>query len=150
MKLWKVLSAAALVAGLAPYKVEKDEASGKTTYQALLWRGSTSEKDGEKHFGIDLGEGTLTQALREKAAAKEEAHLFTDELTVDFSRSEAEAADTEAAEAEIEAMAAQAEARRLRPRRRPPRRKQPRRPPRPSPRSPLSRADTTLQKRRTT
>lgn len=110
MKLWKVLSAAALVAGLAPYKVEKDEASGKTTYQALLWRGSTSEKDGEKHFGIDLGEGTLTQALREKAAAKEEAHLFTDELTVDFSRSEAEAADTEAAEAEIEAMAAQAEA----------------------------------------
>lgn len=110
MKLWKVLSAAALVAGLAPYKVEKDEATGKTTYQALLWRGSTSEKDGEKHFGIDLGEGTLTQALREKAAAKEEAHLFTDELTVDFSRSEAEAADTEAAEAEIEAMAAQAEA----------------------------------------
>ena len=110
MKLWKVLSAAALVAGLAPYKVEKDEASGKPTYQALLWRGSTSEKDGEKHFGIDLGEGTLTQALREKAAAKEEAHLFTDELTVDFSRSEAEAADTEAAEAEIEAMAAQAEA----------------------------------------
>ena len=110
MKLWKVLSAAALVAGLAPYKVKKDEATGKTTYQALLWRGSTSEKDGEKHFGIDLGEGTLTQALREKAAAKEEAHLFTDELTVDFSRSEAEAADTEAAEAEIEAMAAQAEA----------------------------------------
>ena len=110
MKLWKVLSAAALVAGLAPYRVEKDEATGKTTYQALLWRGSTSEKDGEKHFGIDLGEGTLTQALREKAAAKEEAHLFTDELTVDFSRSEAEAADTEAAEAEIEAMAAQAEA----------------------------------------
>ena len=110
MKFWKVLSTAALVAGLAPYKVEKDEASGKTTYQALLWRGSTSEKDGEKHFGIDLGEGTLTQALREKAAAKEEAHLFTDELTVDFSRSEAEAADTEAAEAEIEAMAAQAEA----------------------------------------
>ena len=110
MKFWKVLSTAALVAGLAPYKVKKDEATGKTTYQALLWRGSTSEKDGEKHFGIDLGEGTLTQALREKAAAKEEAHLFTDELTVDFSRSEAEAADTEAAEAEIEAMAAQAEA----------------------------------------
>ena len=113
MKLWKVLSAAALVAGLAPYKVEKDAETGKTTYQALLWRGSTSEKDGEKHFGIDLGEGTLTQKLREKAAAKEEAHLFTDELTVDFSRGgdeEVEAADTEAAEAEIEAMAAQAEA----------------------------------------
>ena len=31
MKFWKVLSAAALVAGLAPYKVEKDEETGKTT-----------------------------------------------------------------------------------------------------------------------
>ena len=107
MKFWKVLSAAALVAGLAPYKVEKDEETGKTTYQALLWRGSTSEKDGEKHFGIDLAEGTLTQMLREKAAAKEEAHLFSDELTVDFHREEQEAADTEAAEAEIEAIAAE-------------------------------------------
>ena len=74
MKFWKVLSAAALVAGLAPYKVEKDEETGKTTYQALLWRGSTSEKDGEKHFGIDLAEGTLTQMLREKAAAKRDSH----------------------------------------------------------------------------
>lgn len=114
MKFWKVLSTAALVAGLAPYKVKKDEETGRTTYQALLWRGSTSEKDGEKRFGIELGEGTLTQMLRARAAGKEEAHLFTDELTVDFSRSgeetEETAADTEAAEAEIEAMAAEAEA----------------------------------------
>lgn len=109
MKLWKVLSAAALVAGLAPYKVEKDEETGKTTYQALLWQAISSEQDGGKHFGIDLGAGTLTQKLREKAAAKEEAHLFSDELTVDFHREE-QAADTEAAEAEIEAMAAEAEA----------------------------------------
>lgn len=115
MKFWKVLSTAALVAGLAPYKVEKDEATGKTTYQALLWRMTTTsgEEEGEKRFNIDLGEGTLTQKLREKAIQKEEAHLFTDDLAVNYHQEAdagAEAADTEAAEAEIEAMAAQAEA----------------------------------------
>ena len=113
MKLWKVLSAAALVAGLAPYKVKKDEATGKTTYQALLWRATTTsnEEEGEKRFNIDLGEGTLTQKLREKAIQKEEAHLFTDDLAVNYHQGEdAEAEDTEAAEAEIEAMAAEAEA----------------------------------------
>lgn len=112
MKFWKVLSTAALVAGLAPYKVKKDEASGKTTYQALLWRMTTTsgEEEGEKRFNIDLGEGTLTQKLREKAIQKEEAHLFTDDLAVNYHQGEdAEAEDTEAAEAEIEAMAAEAE-----------------------------------------
>ena len=106
-KFWKVLGLGALVAGLTPYKVEKDEETGKTTYQALLWRGSTSEKDGEKHFGIDLAEGTLTQMLREKAAAKEEAHLFSDELTVDFHREEQEAAEASGVgEASVAASAA--------------------------------------------
>ena len=69
MKFWKVLSAAALVAGLAPYKVEKDEETGKTTYQALLWRGGTPPKDGGKDFRIDPAQGTLTPMPPGEAAA---------------------------------------------------------------------------------
>lgn len=109
---WKVLSAAALVAGLAPYKVEKDEETGKTTYQSLLMRITTSrgENEEKKQIAVDLGEGTLFQKAREKAAEREEAHLFTDDLAVTYQSAEAEAADMEAAEAEIEAMAAEAEA----------------------------------------
>lgn len=121
---WKVLSAAALVAGLAPYKVEKDEETGKTTYQSLLMRVTTGpgKSEEKKQIDVNLSEGTLVQKVREKAAEREEAHLFTDDLAVNYhepaakaeepaaAEAEAEAAGTEAAEAEIEAMAAQAEA----------------------------------------
>lgn len=109
---WKVLGAAALVAGLAPYKVEKDEETGKTSYQSLLMRITTSrgESEKKKQIAVDLGEGTLFQKAREKAVAREEAHLFTDDLAVAYQPAEAEVDDMEDADAEIEAMAAEAKA----------------------------------------
>lgn len=95
---WKVLGVAALAVGLTPYKVEKDEERGEKRYQALLWQATVSPGEGEeKKVDVNLGF---------KSPADKEAHLFSDELSVEYTVPNAEAApaseDTgsEAAEAE--------------------------------------------------
>lgn len=91
---WKVLGFAALAAGLTPYKVEKNEETGEKSYQALLWR-ITSTPDDEKKkidIGINLGEGTLTSKLMAAKEKKEEPHLFSDELCVEYAGSDEETA----------------------------------------------------------
>lgn len=62
-KIWKFLGITALAAVLVPYKVEKDEATGDKTYDALLWhataKGRTSEEEGRKvdiTFGLKRSE----------------------------------------------------------------------------------------------
>ena len=107
-KFWKVLGLGALVAGLTPYKVEKDEETGEKSYQALLWRITSAPigEDKKIDIGINLGEGTLTSKLMDALEKKDEHHLFSDELSVEYTVPNAEAApaseDTgsEAAEAE--------------------------------------------------
>ena len=87
-KFWKVLGLGALVAGLTPYKVEKDEETGEKSYQALLWRitSAPSQEEGEKRrIDINLGEGTLTSKLMDALEKKDEHHLFSDELSVEYS-----------------------------------------------------------------
>ena len=84
---WKLLGVAALAAGLTPYKIEKNEETGENSYQALLWRitSEPSQIEGEKRqIGINLGEGTLTSKLWELAEKKDEPHLFSDELCVEY------------------------------------------------------------------
>lgn len=84
---WKVLGAAALAVGLTPYKVEKNEETGASSYQALLWRitSEPSHAEGEtRQIGINLSEGTLTSKLWEMVEKKEEPHLFSDELCVEY------------------------------------------------------------------
>ena len=49
-KFWKVLGLGALVAGLTPYKVEKDEETGEKSYQALLWRITSAPSRGRPLF----------------------------------------------------------------------------------------------------
>lgn len=86
-KFWKVLGLGALAAGLTPYKVEKNEETGENSYQALLWRitSAPGEEEGEKRrIGINLGEGTLTSKLMEAMEKKDEPHLFSDELSVEY------------------------------------------------------------------
>ena len=86
-KFWKVLGLGALAAGLTPYKVEKNEETGENSYQALLWRitSAPSEEEGEKRrIDINLGEGTLTSKLIGAMEKKEEPHLFSDELSVEY------------------------------------------------------------------
>lgn len=89
---WKVLGFAALAAGLTPYKVEKNEETGENNYQALLWGGSSKPgENGEKrNIAINLGEGTLTSMLMDAIEKKSEAHLFSDELSVEYHAPEAE------------------------------------------------------------
>ena len=73
---WKVLGVAALAVGLTPYKVEKDEERGEKRYQALLWQATVSPGEGEeKKVDVNLGF---------KSPADNEAHLFSDELSVAY------------------------------------------------------------------
>ena len=106
---WKVLGFAALAAGLTPYKVEKDEETGESSYQALLWRGSSKpgEGDSKREILINLGEGTLTSKVLDAVEKKKEAHLFSDELSVEYSVDDDDVADDVAAAAEEAAAAAE-------------------------------------------
>ena len=84
---WKILGLGALAAGLTPYKVEKNGETGENSYQALLWRitSAPSQEEGEKRrIDINLGEGTLTSKLMEAMEKKDEPHLFSDELSVEY------------------------------------------------------------------
>ena len=97
-KFLKILGAAALVAGFAPYRFEVDEETGTQKVQALLWSATRSPgNDGKLAF--DFG----PQPPFKKEAEEEEAHLFSDELTVDYSVRED--SDSETAEKEDEAPA---------------------------------------------
>lgn len=84
-KFWKLLGVTALAVGLTPYKVEKDPETGENSYQALLYRLTSAPGQGEDKWdiGINLGEGTLTSKLM-SAVEKEEPHLFSDELCVEY------------------------------------------------------------------
>lgn len=86
-KFWKFLGVAALAAGLTPYKIEKNEETGENSYQSLLMKVTTApdEETGEKRrFAINLGEGVLTGKLLEMSEKKEEPHLFSDEISVEY------------------------------------------------------------------
>lgn len=84
-KFWKILGLGALAVGLTPYKVEKNEETGESSYQALLWRGTSRvDEAGEKQIGVNLGEGTLTSKIMEAVGKKNEPHLFSDELSVEY------------------------------------------------------------------
>lgn len=95
---WKVLGFAALAAGLTPYKVEKDEETGEKNYQALLWAGSSKSGKGEdKHeILINLGEGSLTSKILDAVDKKKEAHLFSDELSVEYTSGSTDEAEESA------------------------------------------------------
>lgn len=85
-KFWKFLGLGALAVGLTPYKVEKNEETGESSYQALLWRITSTPGEGEnkRAIGINLGEGTLTSKLMSAVEKVEEPHLFSDELCVEY------------------------------------------------------------------
>jgi len=77
--LLKVLGAAALVAGLTPYSVKKNEETSETTYQALLWKMTTrpnAEEETKKDY--DLTIAFNPPAIKTKKSA--EAEMFADHL----------------------------------------------------------------------
>lgn len=68
----KVLGAAAAVAALTPYKVEKDDETGATTLKALLWGAKYTPAAGEAGRNVDV---TLGLNLPRQA----EAELYADD-----------------------------------------------------------------------
>lgn len=106
---WKVLGFAALAAGLTPYKVEKNEETGENSYQALLWKGTSKDGEDGRHIDINLNEGTLTSKVKGAVEKQKEAHLFSDELSVEYTSGDLEETAEEAAGA-ADKVAAAAEA----------------------------------------
>ena len=76
MKLWKVLGAAALAASVIPYRVRRDEETGETRYQALLWQATRTPQEGDKDL-LDINIGL-------QKPQEDEPHLFSDELCVEY------------------------------------------------------------------
>ena len=83
-KFLKILGAAALVAGFAPYRFEVDEETGTQKVQALLWSitRTPAKDDGKPELALNFGPQAFTQK------EEEETHLFSDELTVDYGANE--------------------------------------------------------------
>ncbi|MDE6589337.1 MAG: hypothetical protein K2K53_03090 [Oscillospiraceae bacterium] len=101
MKIWKALGIAALAA-VVPVRFQKDEETGKKTFQSLLWKldGGPVGDGEETEIGLDLMEGVLTAPLMKAITARREAELFTDdpEEAVLFADDDPGAALVEAAE----------------------------------------------------
>jgi outer membrane biosynthesis protein TonB len=75
-KLFKVLGATAVLAALVPYSFKKD---GDTTHlKALTWSGSVGPEPAEGGALVEVNVGLNSPF------AQEEAHLFADELTVNY------------------------------------------------------------------
>lgn len=124
-KLWKILGVAAAAAALVPCKVEKDEETGKKTYQSLLSRVKVGpDKDGVgtkvqfdmlggvlfngfggKEGEVDVDEDDFDDSLLEQEPIAE--------ISVTISRdvpAQPEEAEADEAQAAAEAMKAEAKA----------------------------------------
>lgn len=106
----KVLGTAAVLATIIPFSHKKDEESGQETYEALLWK-AVSRPDPEAENKRKLE--TFSIGFRcPFGKDSEEAHLFADELTVNYHTAPAAggAAAEEPATKEADAWEAAAEA----------------------------------------
>lgn len=87
-KFLKFLGAAAVIASVVPYRVEKK--GGRKIYTALLWRGSNQPDPdtGSRSVCVDL-------SFNNPFSVPGETHLFADEITVDYGgKNEEDAAGT--------------------------------------------------------
>ena len=100
--VFKVFGAAALIAGLTPYRVTKDEETGEKKYRALFWEAASGPKDAGMEKEMTFHVGFFSPTVKDE----EEPHFFADELTVEYTQSESEA--DSGAEAEEEAPAEEA------------------------------------------
>ena len=74
-KIWKILGAVALVAGLVPYKAEENLETGEKTFDALLWQVRTC-----RNSETGKSEVTAVSIIPNRLARyHEEAHLFDDD-----------------------------------------------------------------------
>ena len=109
----KVLGAAAAVAALTPYKVERDEETGVTTMQALLWGAKYTPATEESGRGVDVTFGLNIPGGKDEAelyADDEPEAAVLDESELQVIAGEAQEAAGEAQEAASEAQEATGEA----------------------------------------
>ena len=121
-KVLKVLGAAAAVAALTPYQVERDEESGVTTLKALLWGAKYTPAAGETGrnvdvtFGLNLpgrdGEEELFADNEPEAAVldAEELQVIADEAQDAADEAQAIADEAQEAADEAQAIADEAQA----------------------------------------
>ena len=98
---WKALGVAALAA-LVPVRFQKDEETGKQTFQSLLLSVDVDvDQEGKTaDIGVNLGEGLLTDLGRKLAGAVRESEMFTDdpaEAALDLEELQTVADDLQAA-----------------------------------------------------
>ena len=89
--VWKALGVAALLAGLSPYRVTTDTATGDKKIRALLWKVTYG---GQEKKGLTLSFGFFPPN------EEEEPHLYADELVVHYHNGQPCGADEAAGEAE--------------------------------------------------
>lgn len=96
----KVFGAAALVAGLTPYRITRDEETGEKKVRALFWEATSGPKTEGEEKDLTVHLGFFSPVEQED----DEPHFFADELTVEYTREETEAPKAEeSAEAETAA-----------------------------------------------
>lgn len=77
---WKKALGITALAALVPVRFEKDEESGKKTFQSLLWKLDVGPGKYETtEIGLDLMEGVLTAPLMKAVTAKKETVHFADD-----------------------------------------------------------------------
>ena len=105
----KVFGAAALVAGLTPYRITRDEETGEKKVRALFWEATSGPKSEGEEKDLAVHLGFFSPVARDD----DEPHFFADELTVEYTREEsapeASAEEAEEAPASEDAEAAAAE-----------------------------------------
>ena len=92
------------LATVVPVSINRDEETGKTTYQSLL--ASLTVRRGQDgtptDVALDMGEGVLTHAINDMILAQQEAAMFADEELIVVSPAvpaeEPEATEAEASE----------------------------------------------------
>lgn len=99
-KIWKVLGVAALAVGFTPYHVEKDEETGEKKIQALLWQMTRKPMEEEKE------EVSINFGFHSPVRKESEAHLFSDDLNVEYAGSGEQVVEAEASEPAVEEPAA--------------------------------------------
>lgn len=79
-KFWKALGLAAIAAAV-PVRFQKDEETGRKTYQSLLISVDvdTDEEGKTADIGINLGDGLLTNAISGLVGKKRETVHFADD-----------------------------------------------------------------------
>ena len=83
----KALGAAVLIAGLSPYRVTTNTATGDKKIRALLWKATYSKDPEKKGLSLDFGFFPPNE--------EEETHLFADELVVHYHNGQPCCADDE-------------------------------------------------------